>query len=163
MAQRISAMAESPTRPTPRADLQILRTRHPPPTYLNQLCELYGAEGIKISLEDLAFRFNDFPEEDRVLLAVEGDQLIGYAHLRVVFDPCHGQIAELAAIIVQPHRRREGYGSRLIAAAESWARQANRSHLRLRSDIVRSSGHAFFTALNYQEDSTKIEFIRSLK
>jgi GNAT superfamily N-acetyltransferase len=110
----------------------------------------------------LSDRLEELPEKDRLILVVEGDQLIGYAQLRVVFDPIHGPIAEVAAILVQPDRRREGFGQRLIAAAETWARQSNRSHLLLSSDVVRTSGHAFFTALGYEQNATNLEFIRTL-
>lgn len=155
-------MDELPTRPMPQAELQIIRTRHPPNTYLNQLCDLLGTEGISLTPIDLSAQLEEFPEKDRLILAVEGDQLIGYAHIRIVFDPVHGPIAEVAAIIIQPHRRREGFGRRLIAAAESWARQSRQSHLLLSSDVTRTSGHAFFTALGYKQNATKLEFIRVL-
>jgi GNAT superfamily N-acetyltransferase len=146
----------------PRGELQIIRTRHPPATYLNQLCDLLGTEGITTTPTDLSNLLDMFPEKDRLILAVEGDQLVGYAHIRIVFDPIHGPIAEVAAIIVQPHRRREGFGRRLVAAAETWARQSKRSYLRLSSDVARTAGHAFFTALGYEQDATKLEFMREL-
>ena len=155
-------MDELPTRPMTQAELQIIRTRHPPPTYLNQICDLLGTEGISITPIDLSMQFEELPEKDRLILAVEGDQLIGYAHIRIIFDPVHGPIAEVAAILIQPHRRREGFGRRLIAAAESWARQSKKSHLLLSSDVARTSGHAFFTALGYEQNATKLEFIRVL-
>jgi len=155
-------MSESPTQPQPRTNLQILRTRHPPTTYLHQLCDLLDTEGITLSPEDLSNRLEEMPKEDRLLLAVEGDQLIGYAHLRIVHDLSREAMAEVVAIIVQPHRRRQGFGHRLIAAAETWARQAQRSHLLLHSDVARTSGHAFFSALGYQQESTKLEFSRNL-
>lgn len=155
-------MSELPTQPKPRTELQILRARHPPATYLHQLCELLASEGMTLTPEDLSSRLGDLPPEERLLLAVEGDQLIGYAHLRIVHDLTREALAEMVAIIVQPHRRRQGFGRRLIAAAESWARQAQRSHLLLRSDVARTAGHAFFTALGYHQESTKLEFTRSL-
>lgn len=155
-------MDELPTRPMPRSELQIIRTRHPPTTYLNQLCDLLGTEGVSISPIELSKYLEELPEKDRLILAVEGDQLIGYAQLRIVFDPIHGPVAEVAAILVEPHRRREGFGRRLIATAETWARQSKRSHLLLSSDVARTSGHAFFTALGYEQNATKLEFIRTL-
>jgi GNAT superfamily N-acetyltransferase len=156
-------MDESPTQPMPRAELQILRTRHPPITYLHQLSDLLATEGISVTPDLLGQRLGNFPNKDRLLLAVEGDQLIGYAHLRVVYHLDRGAVAEVATILVQPHRRRQGFGRRLIAAAETWARQADRSLLLLNSDVSRTAGHAFFTALGYKQDSTKLEFVRELQ
>jgi GNAT superfamily N-acetyltransferase len=126
------------------------------------MCDLFGTEGFSLSPDVLNSQLEELPEKDRLLLAVEGDQLIGYAHLRIIYDLTRGPIAEVAAILVQPHRRREGFGRRLIAAAETWARQSKRSHLLLSSDVVRTAGHAFFTALGYQQDSTKLGFVREL-
>jgi GNAT superfamily N-acetyltransferase len=156
-------MDESPTQPMARAELQILRTRHPPITYLHQLCDLLGTEGISLTPKQLGQSIDYLPEADRLLLVVKGDQLIGYAHLRVVYHLVRGAVAEVATILIQPHRRRQGYGRRLIAAAETWARQSDRSLLLLSSDVTRTAGHAFFTALGYQQDSTKLEFIRELQ
>jgi GNAT superfamily N-acetyltransferase len=146
-----------------RAELQILRTRHPPTTYLHQLCDLLSTEGISVTPVLLSQRIDKLPDTDRLLFVVEGDQLIGYAHLRVVYHLDRGAVAEVATILVQPHRRRQGFGRRLIAAAETWARQADRSFLLLSSDVARTAGHAFFTALGYQQDSTRLEFIRELR
>lgn len=155
-------MNESQTQPQPRTNLQILRTRHPPATYLHQLCDLLSSEGITLSPEDLAKRLVEMPRDDRLILAVEGDELIGYAHLRIVHDLTREAMAEVVAIIVQNHRRRQGFGRRLIAAAETWARQAKRAFLLLSSDVTRVSGQAFFTALGYDQEATKLEFSRSL-
>ena len=68
-------MDELPTRPMPQAELKIIRTRHPPNTYLNQLCDLLGTEGISLTPIDLCAQLEEFPEKDRLILAVEGDQL----------------------------------------------------------------------------------------
>ncbi|TFH36852.1 MAG: GNAT family N-acetyltransferase [Anaerolineales bacterium] len=155
-------MGESPTQPKLVAELQILRTRHPPVTYLHQLCDLLATENISITPDELNQRLDDLPSKERLLLAVEGDTLIGYAHLRVVHDISHGAMAEVAAILIQPHRRRQRFGQRLIAAAESWARQAQSTELLLRCDVAHSAGHAFYTALGYQQNVTQLEFIRNL-
>ena len=145
-----------------KSDLQIFRTRNPPILYQEQLVELLATEGISLSPSELFSRLKELPKTERLLLAVEGDQLVGYAHMRIVHDLIRGAIVEIVSILVQKRRRRQGIGRRLIAAAESWARQAEHSHLLLRSDVTRTAGHAFFTALGYQQETTQLEFIRSL-
>ncbi len=155
-------MDASPTRPIPRGELQILRTRHPPATYIDQLSKLLKAENIIRTPNEVHAALEKLPDDDRLLLAVEGEQLIGYAHLSNRFTVEFGFIAEVTSIIVHPGRRREGFGRRLIAAAESRARQGNLSHLRLRSDVARSAGHVFFEALGYSKNATHLEFIREL-
>ncbi len=143
-------------------ELQLLRTRHPPEIFLQQLIELLQSESVKINLEELHSRIDNLQGEDRLLLAVEGELLYGYAHLRIAHDLIDSETAVVASVIVRESRRRQGVGSRLIAASETWARQSGRSRLLLRTNVVRTGAHAFFVALGYDESSTHLEFIRLL-
>ncbi|MEA1979148.1 MAG: GNAT family N-acetyltransferase [Chloroflexota bacterium] len=143
-------------------ELQLLRTRHPPEIFLQQLIELLQSEGFKISLEDIHSRIDKLPGEDRLLLAVEGERLYGYAHLAISHDLMDSETAVVVSVIVRENKRRQGVGRRLIAAAETWASQSGRSRLLLRTDVVRTGAHAFFVALGYDGSSTQLEFIRHL-
>jgi len=143
-------------------ELQLLRTRHPPEIFLQQLVELLQSEGVKVSLEEIHSRIDKLPGEDRLLLAVEGERLYGYAHLVIAHDLIDSETAVVVSVIVREDRRRQGVGSRLIAAAETWARQSGRSRLLLRTDVIRTGAHAFFVALGYDGSSTQLEFIRHL-
>jgi GNAT superfamily N-acetyltransferase len=143
--------------------LQIIRTRHPPEAYIDQLAALNTEAGAPTPSSDLRRRLNVLPREDRLLLAVEGDQLIGYAHLRVAHDLTHEETAEVVSIVVHTSRRREGIGRRLISAAETWARESGKARLLLHTDVVRTDAHAFYVALGYREANTMIEFVRDLE
>ena len=143
-------------------ELQLLRTRHPPEIFLHQIVGLLKSDKVVISLEEAQNRVDKLPSEDRLLLAVEGESLYGYAHLRITHDLVDTETAVVVSVIVREDRRREGIGSRLIAAAETWARQSGRSRLLLRTDVVRTGAHAFFVALGYEGSSTQLEFIRHL-
>jgi GNAT superfamily N-acetyltransferase len=107
-------------------------------------------------------RIENLPKEDRLLLAVKGELLLGYAHLRISKSLSRNPAAEIAAIIVRKDQRRQGIGRRLIAAAETWARQAGRAHLLLHTAVIRTEAHAFYAALGYEKSSTSIEFQRDL-
>ena len=143
-------------------ELQLLRTRHPPEIFLHQIVGLLKSDKVVISLEEAQNRVDKLPSEDRLLLAVEGESLYGYAHLRITHDLVDTETAVVVSVIVREDRRREGIGSRLIAAAETWARQSGRSRLLLRTDVVRTGAHAFFVSLGYEGSSTQLEFIRHL-
>ena len=144
-------------------ELQILRTRHPPEIYLAQLAELLRAEGVHVLDEKQVFqRIEDLPKEDRLLMAVRGETLLGYAHLRISKSISRSPAAEVVAIIVRLDCRRQGIGRRLIAAAETWARQAGRAHLLLHTEVIRTEAHAFYSALGYEKSATSIEFQRDL-
>jgi GNAT superfamily N-acetyltransferase len=126
------------------------------------LANIISQEGHPTKREDITNRLLLLPTEDRLLLAVDGETLLGYAHLRVSDDLVNEETAEVVAIVVEASNRRSGIGTRLIAAAETWARQSGRARLLLKTDVVRTPAHAFFSALGYEKDSTTLEFIRNL-
>ena len=143
-------------------ELQLLRTRHPPDIFLQQFIGLLNSAGVEIGLEELYNRVDKLPHEDRLILAVEGEHLYGYAHLRIAHDLVDAETAVVESIIVREDQRRLGIGSRLIATAETWARQSGRTRLLLRTDVIRTDAHAFFVALGYEGSATKLEFARQL-
>lgn len=80
-----------------------------------------------------------------ILLLTEGDALI--ATVMVGFDGHRGWVYYLA---VDPDRRREGLGKRMMDAAEAWLRERNASKIQL---MVRSDNAdviAFYEALGLE-------------
>jgi GNAT superfamily N-acetyltransferase len=142
--------------------IQIIRTPHPPEPLLAQIAELLESEGAPGDAGALARRLSLLPREDRILMALEGERLLGFAHLRITRGLAAEEAAEVVAIIVRPDYRRRGVGHMLVTAAETWARQSGRARLLLRTDVVRTAAHAFYVALGYQEAATSIDFVRDL-
>lgn len=140
----------------------IIRTRRPPDIYLEQIAELNTLEGLPVTVPDLQRHLEGLPHDDRLLLAVDGETLLGYAHLHTSLDLVNDASAEVVLVIVHPSHRRRGIGRTLVAAAETWARQSERARLLLRTDVVRTPAHAFFVALGYQQAATTLEFVRDL-
>jgi GNAT superfamily N-acetyltransferase len=143
--------------------LQIIRTLHPPDAYVRQIADLNTRLGFKSSAEDTRRRLEMLPREDRLLLGVLGDALVGYAHIRTVRDLLSEESAEVVAIAVDPRQRRHGVGSRLVTAAEIWARESGRSRLILHTNVVVTEAHAFFVALGYEQVETSLVFMRDLE
>lgn len=144
-------------------DLQIIRTRHPPDPTLGQLAELLRKSGREVALEDMRRRFELLPPSDRLFLAMDGETLIGYAHLRVTHDFVEEATVELVSIVVAPKDRRKGVGRRLMTAAETWALRAGLACLRLRADVSSSEALAFFAALGFTQTNTSQEYERDLE
>lgn len=144
-------------------NLQIIRTRHPPELHVGMLLAMLLEEGIHLEVEELKARLANLPKEDRLLIGLDGEHLAGVAHLRVSRDLTTGDTAEVVAVLVAKAYRRRGVGRHLIAAAETWALESGRARLLLRTDVVRTEAHAFFTALGYEKSSTTLEFIRDLE
>jgi GNAT superfamily N-acetyltransferase len=144
-------------------EMQIVRTRHPPDAYLEQLAALLEHETPDVSLDDLRRRLESLPGDDRFFLALDAEVLIGYAHFTVAHSLTRDESVELIDIIVQPELRRQGVGRRLMTAAETWAFQAERARLVLRTNVVQTETLAFFSALGYEPSSTAQEFVRDLE
>ena len=143
-------------------ELQILRTRHPPDIYLSQLASLLNQELSSTEVEQVSRRIEELPKGDRLLLAVLGEMLLGFAHLRIAHSLAYDPSAEGVSIIVRGENRRQGIGRQLVAAAETWARQSGRAYLLLHTDVTRTPAHAFYTALGYQKSATSVDFVRDL-
>jgi GNAT superfamily N-acetyltransferase len=143
--------------------LQIIRTRHPPEPHMAQVPELLSEVGIQTSVAEIRGRIEALPRHDRILLALDGERLIAFAHLRISHDLLTDETAEVASIVVRASNRRQGVGRRLIAAAEAWARESGRARLLLRTDVVRTDAHAFYVAQGYEQASTVLEFVRDLQ
>lgn len=143
-------------------DLQIIRTRHPPEAYLEQLLILLRHESPNVTLEELKHRLDDLPEDDRFFLALDAELLIGYAHFTMERSLSQEDSVELVDIIVAPELRRQGVGRTLMTAAETWAFQSERARLSLKANVVRSDVLAFLAALGYEPSSTYQEYARDL-
>jgi GNAT superfamily N-acetyltransferase len=143
--------------------LQIIRTRHPPEPHLEQVPELLAEVGIQTTLAEIRRRIEALPRHDRILLALDGDRLIAFAHLRISQDLLADETAEVPSIVVRASHRRQGVGRRLVAAAEAWARESGRARLLLRTDVVRTDAHAFYVAQGYEQANTVLEFVRDLE
>jgi GNAT superfamily N-acetyltransferase len=143
--------------------LQIVRTLYPPEHYVAQIAELNRQLSPEAALEHTQRRVRALPKEDRILLAVEGDRLLGYAHIRITRDLLSDEAAEVVTLAVAPDHRRKGVGRRLVHAAEAWARESGRSRLVLRTNVVVTAAHAFFVALGYAQAETSLVFVRDLE
>ena len=143
-------------------DLQILRTMHPPEIFLEQITVLNEEIGRAISTHFLREKLDALPRSDRLLLAVEGDYLVGYAHLSIRKDLTGSDPVEIVDLIVRRASRRHGIGRQLLAAAETWARASNQSALLVRMPIPDTNAHAFLSALHFDQLRTTLEFVRPL-
>ena len=143
-------------------ELQILRTLHPPLPLLEQIALLHTEAGFSVTSTEIKNRIDDLPKSDRLLLAVSGEHLIGYAHLRVTCDLYHEKAAEIASIIVRKPYRKQYIGRRLIKAAETWARQSGLPRVLLRVDHNKGDLIFFALAMEYEEDRNLLELNREL-
>lgn len=104
----------------------------PPPGYTPER----GRTGFRSAVEK--------PDAD-VLLAFDGDQLIGLASVYVdIISIRYGPRCWLQDLVVRNDQRRRGIGRMLLDAATDWARAHGCTHLELGSGSGRTDAHRFY-------------------
>src|SRR5262245_25849699 len=95
-----------------------------------------------------------------LLVAEEGDRIVGTIQLHLVARPNGRHRAEVAKLMVHPVARRRGLGRRLVEAIEAVARRADRSLLVLDTREGDPS-NALYRSLGYQPVGRIPGFARS--
>jgi GNAT superfamily N-acetyltransferase len=86
---------------------------------------------------------------EQMLVAVRGDRVLGWIHVRRVdsleSDP-HG---EVWGLVVDDEARSQGLGRTLLETAERWAAEHGLGKMRVRSNVLRERAHAFYERAGY--------------
>ena len=117
-----------------------------------------GAERMKARVRALAG-----DPDAAALVAEAGDGAVaGWIHVcgrrSLETDPA----AEIAGLVVDAGRRREGIGRRLVEAAEDWARQHGYERLRVRSNVARDVAHVFYAGLGFERVKSQHVYERTV-
>jgi ribosomal protein S18 acetylase RimI-like enzyme len=86
------------------------------------------------------------PREGTVLIAQEGDELLGVAVFRL-----HPGEAELLALVTDPNHRHHGVGRQLVFEVSQRARLAGCSRLRVRVSRTEDGVVGFFRGLGFDD------------
>lgn len=118
------------------------------------IAQLLGQLGYPALAERVPGRLRRMRAEpgQRVLVAVEGDRLVGLATVivrHVIVDDA--PFARLAALVVADDRRGRGFGRALVDAAEEYARDRGCSAIEVTSGDHRPDAHEFYRALGFEE------------
>jgi len=69
---------------------------------------------------------------------------------------------EIVGLIVTTAARRKGIGRALVAAAERWAKSIRAPAIVVRTNVQRTSSHAFYPALNFSATKTQNVYRKSI-
>jgi GNAT superfamily N-acetyltransferase len=129
------------------------------------VAELSGQLGYPAAADRMAARFRELAHDaDAVILVAETPDgaVAGWIHIcgrrTLESDPC----AEIAGLIVDATRRRQGIGRRLVEAAEAWSRKRGYTHLRVRSNVARDAAHVFYPGLGFTKVKTQHVYERAV-
>jgi len=93
-------------------------------------------------------------EDTQILVALEGDEVIGFATLRIdkyspVFHPgTYGMIDDMA---VKARYRRQGTGQKILEAAYTWFRSKKVDRVELSVLTQNETGYAFWKKQGYKD------------
>ncbi len=90
--------------------------------------------------------------DQRLLLAEDGGQLVGSAHVMVLrhIGRSLPRSAVVEGVVVDPAYRRKGVGAALMRAAAEAAREAGCYKLTLTSNLARTGAHRFYSRLGWK-------------
>ncbi len=121
--------------------------------------------GYKCSLEEVFSRFELLAEDDGVGLfigEIEGS-IIAFMQIHQNSTLLTGQRAELDAVVIDEHFRGQGFGKKMMAAAEDWARSKELPKLRLGSKTSRTDTHEFYKQYGFTVEKTWFVFSKPVR
>lgn len=130
-----------------------------------EIARLTGELGYPCSREQMATRLAQllFQPNHFIAVASGGEMtLLGWvaAESRLLLES--GRRTEITGLVIDSSRRRAGLGSRLLSAAESWARSCGQGAVVVRSNAARRESHPFYAKHGYATTKTQHVYRKQL-
>ena len=90
-------------------------------------------------------------------------RVVGWLQAQAVCRLHTGSKVEITGLLVDPEVRRHGVGSRLVAAAERWARGQRADGMVVRSNVKRVESHRFYPSLGFDPSKTQAVYQKDLR
>ena len=97
-------------------------------------------------------------DQHLILVAEEGGQVIGYAHVASYDCLYFLSLLNLLALAVAPDFQGQGHGRALMQALREEAKAAGYTGIRINSGISRSAAHEFYRSLGCSEKADQKRF-----
>ena len=112
----------------------------------------YGAFfGGRVSEVAIAGRLRHAAAYETVIVAEVGEEIVGFASLRVTDSLDPAPYAELTDLFVEPDSRRLGVAARLVKYLEGIARERGANHLVVQTGQKNVEAQTFYRSLGYDE------------
>ena len=123
------------------------------------LAKLSGELGYPTTTEEMESRFDKvLSMPNNGIYVAELDSIVGWIHVALIQTLESNAFVEICGIVVAESHRGSGIGTRLIAVAESWAREKECYQLRVRTNIVREKTRMFYQQVGFQLKKTQDVF-----
>src|SRR5882724_5408953 len=157
------AKRNSPSRRKPMND--SLRIRRGRASDAPQLAVLSGQLGYPATAAQMRERLRKIqPASQNAVFVADSakDGVIGWLHVsREALLECDVR-AEVNGLVVAEGQRSLGAGTRLLAAAEAWARKHGCRSMYVRSNVIRERAHKFYDRTGYEHYKTQKSFRKPL-
>lgn len=97
-------------------------------------------------------------DDDCAYIALEGNQILGWIHGFKTRRIETGTFVEIGGLVVDDKSRGKGVGKVLVAAARDWSRAQGISTLKVRSNVIRTEAHRFYTQQGFRESKEQKVF-----
>ena len=131
----------------------------------SEIARLATELGYPTSLSEMSARLTRLigdPAHCIVVASGDGDALKGWAHVEDRFSLEGGARIELMGLVIDASVRRQGIGSSLLRATESWAADRGRTRITVRSNVLRTLSHPFYESCGYTREKTQHVYSKAL-
>ena len=128
------------------------------------IAALVGQLRYRAAADDIVLRLAAIAQsaDATVFVAESNDAVVGFVHVFGVTWVQMGRFAGIGGMAVAEGRRGAGIGTRLLAAAEEWARGNGYPVMKVRSNVIREESHPFYLGRGFAEEKTLLSFRKAL-
>jgi GNAT superfamily N-acetyltransferase len=97
-------------------------------------------------------------KSDNGIYVAELDSIVGWIHVAIIQSLESNPFVEICGLVVAEPYHGRGIGTRLVAMAESWAREKGYNHIRVRTNVLREETRKFYRQVGFQSRKTQEVF-----
>ncbi len=145
--------------------IQSMKIRKVKQADAERIAVLSGQLGYPVKTKEMATRLRramKMKEGACFVAETKQEGVIGWVHVTAMSLLEIEQRAEVNGLVVDEKVRSGGAGTRLLEAAETWAREAGCVGMSVRSNVIRERAHGFYLRQGYEHYKTQKAFRKAL-
>ena len=130
----------------------------------NDICNICSKDlGYECKNELVKMRIEHLDEKREMVFVAEVDNVVvGYIHVEKYNLLYFDSMANILGLAVAKKQQKQGWGRKLMEAAEQWSKENDIYTIRLSSGIGRKGAHKFYRAIGFSEEKQQVRFIKQL-
>jgi GNAT superfamily N-acetyltransferase len=145
--------------------IQSMKIRKVKQADAERIAVLSGQLGYPVKTKEMATRLRramKMKEGACFVAETKQEGVIGWVHVTAMSLLEIERRAEVNGLVVDEKVRSGGAGTRLLEAAEAWAREAGCVGMSVRSNVIRERAHGFYLRQGYEHYKTQKAFRKAL-